>query len=97
MVNASKGCNIASAIVNVYYRFVPKAEDISEPSPLATPASVALYIGAITDELGQLARANGLDALGYILDMARLEADEVSKCSAERDSWAGSTPSRHSS
>jgi hypothetical protein len=38
----------------------------------------------MAQELGQLARANGLDALGYLLDMARLEADEVSKVSEER-------------
>jgi hypothetical protein len=37
----------------------------------------------MTQELGQLARANGLDALGYLLDMVRLEADEVSKVSEE--------------
>jgi hypothetical protein len=50
----------------------------------ASPEAVALYIGAMTQELGQLAKANGLDALGYLLDMARLEADEVSKVSEER-------------
>jgi hypothetical protein len=38
----------------------------------------------MTQELGQLARANGLDALGYILDMARLEADEISKANEHR-------------
>jgi hypothetical protein len=37
----------------------------------------------MTQELGQLAKANGLDALGYLLDMARLEADEVSKIGEE--------------
>jgi hypothetical protein len=46
---------------------------------------VALFIGTITVELGQLARASGLDALSYILDMASLEADEASKCSADSD------------
>jgi hypothetical protein len=38
----------------------------------------------MTQELGQLARANGLDTLGYLLDMVRLEADEVSKVSEGR-------------
>jgi hypothetical protein len=37
----------------------------------------------MTQELGQLAKANGLDALGYLLDMARLEADEISKVGEE--------------
>ncbi len=49
----------------------------------ASPESVAFYIGAMTQELGQLAKANGLDALGYLLDMARLEADEISKVGEE--------------
>jgi hypothetical protein len=65
--------------------FVRGTDDIGGRNPTASPEEVALYIGALTVELGQLARANGLDALGYILDMARLEADEVSKCPDERD------------
>jgi len=40
---------------------------------------VAEYIAAFADELAQLAKQNGLDPLAYILDMARLEADQVSK------------------
>jgi hypothetical protein len=43
------------------------------------PVSVAIYISAMTHELAQLAKRNGLAPLAYILDMARLEADEVSK------------------
>jgi len=76
---------------------MPEPEDLSEPSIVGSPASVALYIGSIADELGQLAKANGLDSLSYILDMARLEADEVAKCSASKDRWAGSPPSGRSS
>jgi hypothetical protein len=60
-------------------------DDIGGRNPATSPEEVALYIGALTVELCQLARANGFEALGYILDMARLEADEVSKCSVERD------------
>ncbi len=37
----------------------------------------------MTQELGQLAKASGLNALGYLLDMARLEADEISKAGEE--------------
>jgi hypothetical protein len=44
-----------------------------------TPASVAGYISTIAGELSQLAKSNGLESLGYILDMARLEAEEISK------------------
>jgi hypothetical protein len=58
---------------------VPDSEDSDGTNTVEYPAAVALYIGALTHELGQLARANGLDALGYILDMARIEATEMSK------------------
>jgi hypothetical protein len=44
-----------------------------------TPGSAALYIASLADELAKMARRNGLDALGYILEMARLEADQVAK------------------
>jgi hypothetical protein len=44
-----------------------------------TPDSAAHYIAAMTGELAKMARRNGLDALGYILEMARIEADQVAK------------------
>jgi hypothetical protein len=58
---------------------VPDFGDDGETGTVGYPAEVALYIGALSGELGQLARANGLETLGYILDMARMEANEVSK------------------
>jgi len=39
----------------------------------------ALYIGSIADELSRLAKRHDLESLAYILDMARLEADEICK------------------
>jgi hypothetical protein len=44
-----------------------------------TPDSAARYIAMLADELAKLAVRNGLNTLGYILEMARLEADQVSK------------------
>jgi hypothetical protein len=44
-----------------------------------TPDSAAHYIASMTGELAKMARRNGLDALGYILEMARIEADEIAK------------------
>ena len=44
-----------------------------------TPDSAAHYIATLTEELAQIARRNGLDTLSYILEMARLEADQVAK------------------
>jgi hypothetical protein len=56
--------------------------DLREDEPIA----VADYISAMTRELAQLAKRNGLAPLAYILDMARLEADEVSKSASHRPS-----------
>jgi len=39
----------------------------------------AVYIASIAGELSQLAKRHELEALAYLLDMARLEADQVSK------------------
>ena len=49
-------------------------------------SEAADYIASLADELAQLAKSHNLDALAYILDMARLEADQISK------RWAGETP-----
>jgi hypothetical protein len=46
------------------------------------PGEAAAYIAEISTGLAKIARRNGLDALGFILDMARLEAEAL----AERDS-----------
>jgi hypothetical protein len=58
---------------------VPDEEDGVPPDQPVSPASIAVYIAELTEELGKLARANHLEALGYLLDMARLEADQASK------------------
>ena len=42
-------------------------------------AQSALYIASIVGELARLAKSHHLDALAYILDMARLEADQAAK------------------
>ncbi len=44
-----------------------------------TPDSVALYIASLTGELAKIAKRNGLDTLSHLLEMARLEADQVAK------------------
>jgi hypothetical protein len=41
------------------------------------PVKVADYVAAVTSELSTLARRHGLDALGFILEMARLEAENA--------------------
>jgi len=49
-------------------------------------SEAADYIASLADELARLAKSHNLDALAYILDMARLEADQMSK------RWAGGDP-----
>jgi hypothetical protein len=47
--------------------------------PPDSPVAAAIYIGTLTEELSQMAKRHGLDSLRYILDMARLEADQIAK------------------
>ncbi|HEV3161140.1 MAG: hypothetical protein WBG18_11390 [Xanthobacteraceae bacterium] len=44
-----------------------------------TPDQAAQYIASLTQELAEIARRNGLDTLSQILEMARLEADQLIK------------------
>ena len=46
--------------------------------------SAAAYVAELSGDLSALARRHGLDALSYILDMARLEAEAVSRPIARR-------------
>jgi hypothetical protein len=48
----------------------------------------ASYIAEMTRDLATLARRNGLDTLGYLLDIARLEAESVGKSSFPPDDVA---------
>jgi hypothetical protein len=41
--------------------------------------AAANYVAELSSELANLARQHGLDALGYILDMARLEAENATR------------------
>jgi hypothetical protein len=52
------------------------------PQP-ESPTAAAVYIRTLAEELAQIAKRHRLESLRYILDMARLEADQVVKGSAE--------------
>lgn len=56
-----------------------KMQDSGEPDIGEMPSNAAQYIRVLADELAQLARRHGLNSLGFILDMARLEAEENAK------------------
>lgn len=44
--------------------------------------AVAVYVAALSADLSVIARRHNLDTLGYLLDMARLEAENTAQ--AER-------------
>ena len=48
-------------------------------SPALNAPDVASYIGALAGELARIAERHDLEALAYILDMAKLEADQISR------------------
>ncbi|MCF2523981.1 hypothetical protein [Bradyrhizobium sp. G127] len=43
------------------------------------PIEAASFISGAVAELSQLAKRHRLDLLGYLLDMAKLEADEITR------------------
>ena len=45
--------------------------------PRHDPSGAAAYIEDMTRDLAALAKRNGLDTLGYLLDIARLEAENA--------------------
>jgi hypothetical protein len=53
--------------------------DRSKSQGASNRAAAADYVATVASELAQIARRHGLDALGYILDMARLEAENAAR------------------
>jgi hypothetical protein len=51
----------------------------SEPEE-GEKAATAAYVASLTADLAALARRQKLDTLGYLLDMARLEAEGLAQC-----------------
>ena len=45
------------------------------PAQQANPESVAAYVATLSAELAMLSKRHRLNALGYLLDMVRLEAE----------------------
>lgn len=60
------------------------AEPILLPRP--GPGGTATYIGDMCRALAVLAKQDGLDTLGYLLDIARLEAENARAPDLVRDS-----------
>jgi hypothetical protein len=53
--------------------------DQPEIMSITDRVAAANYVATLSAELAQVARRHGLDALGYILDMARLEAENTAR------------------
>jgi hypothetical protein len=83
LAKASGPCQRGNAPKNAkalrHERNMPHRDDTDGPNGEETPDSAAHYIAAIAGELAKIARRNGLDTLGTILEMARLEADHLAK------------------
>ena len=53
-----------------------------DQSPTAEPANstmVADYVATMSADLATMARRSGLDTLGYLLEMVRLEAENLTR------------------
>jgi hypothetical protein len=59
-------------------RIGPENSAESEPEE-REKAATAAYVAALTADLAALARKQKLDTLGYLLDMARLEAESSAR------------------
>lgn len=54
------------------------SEQSATPIPQDRTAA-AIYVAALSGDLALIARSHGLDTLGYLLDMARLEAENLTR------------------
>ena len=60
--------------------------DGSKERPSASSQETARFIADMSNELSVVARKAGLDVLAYLLDMVRLEAEEIAqKEKAQKD------------
>jgi hypothetical protein len=56
----------------------------SPAAPRTDPTAAANYIAKLSGDLADLARLHGFETLGYILEMARLEAANICQHSPPR-------------
>jgi hypothetical protein len=54
-------------------------QTVSTPASKGERAEVANYVAALAADLAAVARQHGLETLGYILEMARMEAENESR------------------
>lgn len=56
-------------------RIKPARDAVLSGAPTGDQAQTAAYVAALTADLAVIARRHNLGTLGYLLDMARLEAE----------------------
>jgi hypothetical protein len=54
-------------------------QSASGPGENGSQTAVATYVATLSADLASIARQHGLQTLGYLLEMARLEAETVSR------------------
>jgi hypothetical protein len=64
-------------------------ETLGEADGPQSLRATTLYIGRMSGELARLARRHHLEPLAYILEMARLEAEQTAKSSADGAETSG--------
>ena len=53
--------------------------DQAEPAEPGGRTAVASYVATLSADLAVMARRSGLDTLGYLLEMVRLEAESATR------------------
>jgi hypothetical protein len=53
--------------------------DQAQAGESGNPTVVANYVATMSADLATMARRSGLDTLGYLLEMVRLEAENVTR------------------
>jgi hypothetical protein len=56
-----------------------------EPAGDGGPEEAARYLAATVADLGLIARRHRLDTLGFLLEMAQMEAEDIVRLRATRD------------
>lgn len=71
-----------------------RAGTAGPPAPFsgASRPETAAYVAALSEDLARLARRGGMPTLAYLLDMARLEAEEFARVGDVRSSDGESDP-----
>jgi len=57
----------------------PEGNAMADQSTIGDREEAAAYVAELSRDLAVIARRHGLDVLGYLLEMARLDAENVTR------------------